>query len=356
MLCFLLFSSLVLSNCFQILNIATSYQNNDVSSCFDIRHSFFRDLFADEGGAVSVSGSVSFGIYDSMFFHCTALRFGGAIRSNCLNSSVADCCGIECFTTTNDTSDGYGQFVEFGEDEWSTLEFLVSFVSLLVCPVFLNPNIQRGTLHSENRCSTANVSNTNFTSGKAAEGSVVMITNVDSHLFCDFLTIVDLSGKSGIHFGAMSSQSIEFCNLYNNSMTPDNNSGVLFTSGAGMDISFCIFSNNSRDISWSGSEPWTVITISNCVFTAENWASSVWYLSLTNNIFSRSTASLDFAQLDAASCPRSTPQSLPRSSIRSQSSFHSPTPVSSPAPSRSLSPVRTASRSVVFTASFISPR
>jgi hypothetical protein len=182
------------------LNIATSYRNTVASSCFDIRHSFFRDLFGDEGGAISVSGSISFGIYDSMFFRCTALRWGGAIYSNCLNTSLADCCGIECFTTTGNTSEGSGQFVQFGfGSDWSTIEFLVSFVSLLVCPVFHNPSIQRGTIHSKNPCSPANVFNTNFTSGKAAEGSAVMITSIESHLFCEFLTIVDLSGESGIH-------------------------------------------------------------------------------------------------------------------------------------------------------------
>jgi hypothetical protein len=76
-----------------------------------------------------------------------------------------------------------------------------------------------------------------------------MVTEGDGSFLCQFLTIVGVSGISGIHSTVFSSSSIEFCNLYNNSMSSDEGGAVLFTVETGMNISNCIFSNNSGDIS-----------------------------------------------------------------------------------------------------------
>jgi hypothetical protein len=347
MICVLPLFRLGFSECRQISNVAARVAYDNPSSCIVVRNSFFLNLSAELGGALSISGWIGIEVIGSTFLNCTSAEWGGAIRSSCLNSSICECCGTNCFTTTTQSDERYGQFAQLGFNGNfnPTIAWLVLGVSVLACPPLdsTGSKVQRGSINSDRLCVAGKVSNTNFTSNDAEEGSAVMVTNRNSSFSCQFLTIVGVSGKSGIHSKVSSPPSVELCNLYNNSMSPNNEGAVLFTVGTGMHISKCIFSNNLGDIFCSGSRDSDVIVVSNCVFTSANWTSKPSWLSLTNNTFSMFTASLSFSQLDPFFCPASTPQSLPQS----------PTLTSSPHPSYSVSPwpSRTISRLAVFSAS-----
>jgi hypothetical protein len=188
--------------------------------CLVVEDSFFWNLSVSTvaGGAILViqyEASFHVNVTDSTFIDCFA-DWGGAICFDCPLPSVERCCGTDCSATTG------GHFVQLGgysDPSWAT----VSLTTVFACA----PPWHSGGWGAVNndRERIVNCSSTNFTECKGNAGSAVDISINLSQCTCRYLTVAYCNGETGIDSQATVAPLIEFCNIYNNSLTK----GSVFT-------------------------------------------------------------------------------------------------------------------------------
>jgi hypothetical protein len=232
-------------------------------SCIDIAASFFKGCESGEsessqGGAVHCSSTSHSSISTTAFIACRvvakgdsstaeggALWFAGPLSLSC-------CCSSDCY------SDRFGGFAEVdGSDSYA-------FNETGILSARTSEAGREGTIFVF-KAAVTGFDSVNFTRCFVAyEGSASALSASTVALAAIFLTLVNLTGRSGIDAMGNGNAMISHSNFYNNSW-----GGVLTANKRGMTVHWCIFCGNSCDIALisTGSEV-TPFQLSFCVFFA----------------------------------------------------------------------------------------
>jgi hypothetical protein len=139
----------------------------------------------------------------------------------------------------------------------------------------------------------------NFTACFAAiQGSALDVPDSLAECTAVHLTLVGLTGESGIDSFSSTVISVSYSNFY------DNNVGsVLFLGQSGISVESCIFSGNDEDVGiHSNANANAQFTFANCVFSVSFPSFSNRMSFVTNNIERSATASWAIAHLDTFLC------------------------------------------------------
>jgi hypothetical protein len=274
---------LTLCDCTTLISQVSRFEFTAKGACLLVRASFFENQTdATAGGAIRVGSESQCEITDSSFLFCRTPGHGGALSLDSPNATVLRCCGTGCSAVL-------GPFVQIGGNG------SFAFLALLLCP--LTSTSGRGVICSET-ASFANFSNNNWTACPASEGSTVLITAELSQFAFRLSTVASSAGDTGVDSSCAVSPLVELCNFYNNSVDPSFT--AVYTRQTGVLIRACVFSNNSRDVGFSGfGGDWE---IADSFFTADSVQLPNDSFVLDGNVFLTVTASLAVAQFDPDSC------------------------------------------------------
>jgi len=243
------------------------------SACVHVMDSHFYNLYAStDGGAIQLGHrSEQSIIQTSTFVNCSAYRYGGAIESFG-PLEVADCCGTQLAAT-------YGSFLD-------TDSTALSFNTTVAVSCRASTT---GTLWFSKE-GASSMERCNFTTCHAmALGSVLRVSSRNATFCASGLTVVNLTGSSGIDTVCSNPPTISDGNFYNNLI--DDLYGLLTANDTGMIVTNCIFSGNSREFYLIGNSPSVLFQVSNCVFSGPLGTQASWVALVTANVENSLTAS-----------------------------------------------------------------
>jgi hypothetical protein len=224
-------------------------------------HSVKTENLLGSGGAILMQGGTTSAVLtDISFYGCYSYKDSGACGFGCDVTRMQRCCGSHCFCQN------HGNFLEFFPNEGA--EAVCDEMSVLTCrPDMTFPfgkAEDKGGIFLEKGMSVE-FTHVNFTNSTSTVdgGSAIYAGYSKVTADCRFLTLASCSGKSIIWMLSPTQATIQFANIWNNTVEE----AVLSTSVVGMNLSYCCFQTNSgADIALqSNSRPFV---LTNCVFSA----------------------------------------------------------------------------------------
>jgi hypothetical protein len=266
-----------------------------------VTNSLFEHLNSQEnkGGAIYVwteypgSSIVSTSFFD-VKVDINDTTYGGAMYFDDSFVIISQCCGNMCY------SNDYGSFLALTEDGNHQIEE--------TSIIFSETKNFNGTLYIQPDSWDANcrikLSSMNFTGCYAKNtGSAFQIGRKEDSFSGIFLILFSLTGDTAIDSFCENECSINFSNIYNNSLNVDK--GVFYCHGYGFSIDHCIFNGNTQDICMSTNNISHLFTISNSVFSGTFPANKLARIN-SGNIAHSITASYEIHYHSTFYCPAAT--------------------------------------------------
>jgi hypothetical protein len=254
----------------------------------------FRDLSADEGGAIRVNSYGDFRVQFCIFLRCHASSTGGAVWGDTRWIDLLSSCAVDC---SSEMHGGvvYGQPEDDANSDIADDSFVSATTNNDGTLFFTEPHNFR-------------LKRLNFTACRAGNtGSAFKVETESARLSVEYLLLLHLTGDTGIDSYCKTLPTVNHCNIYENSVNAE--WGVLYCHKYGMNVESCIFFGNSRDIRMKetpSSED--RFRLRNCVFSGAFPPESEWVTLAEGNFDFSETASFVIVGVPAEPyCPTNSP-------------------------------------------------
>jgi hypothetical protein len=244
------------------------------------------------GGGICISSSSAVvDLADNTFSGCSGV-YGGGVEYGGSSLSIFG----NCFRTTSSSSRGTGISMSNGHGLVNVSQ--VTFHSCHAEEVEVY-----GTISKSGKfvCyyKLVNFSSCELDSA-VGEGSIFEMRETESEWKMQYCTIFGCSGFSGVRSHSLNECEVQFCDFYANSFSAS--SGVISSVNGIILVDMCIFNGNSREFWVDVISEESGFRVLNCVFSSTLPIGSM-YLSVSNNVYDRETATEHRRYLDTELCP-----------------------------------------------------